>query len=132
MANNSKKLSKKLLSVGEDVLTEVSKDQLKQLPKNAKTAYLITQSYYKPSYKTNNLDKEPINKQKIAFKYSPTNDVIEEFELATEPEETPIKSVKISAQVDRPVKEEYVRPGSVLVHKADITEVKKSLFTDED
>lgn len=133
MANTGKSLSKKLLSVGEDVVTEVSKDQLKQLPKNSKTAIFLTQKTYNPNkYETANINKS--NPQPIDFKYSPKNDqiIINEFELENiPPEQTPLKSIKNETQVGTPVKEEYIRPGSIFLHKADITQVKKNLFQDD-
>ena len=135
IANKSKGLGKDLLSVGEDVVTEVSKEQLKQLPKNASNAYYITQKNTKQNLNNFNIDDET-KQNTFDFKYTPTikdtntNNI--DFENMSSIEQTPLKNIKNEdLQIDTPVKEEYIRQGSVLLHKADITQVKKNLFEDD-
>ena len=126
----AKNLGKTALDVTTDVVTEVSKDQTKQLVKKAVTS--VGKSAVTSPFSPNNyLQKTDTSFKKSPSFSSPTYEKeykINFHDYVDEPT-TPRKRTGFDTDVlYTPVKEKQMPEGSIAMRTADLTEVKKQLF----
>jgi hypothetical protein len=128
----AKNMGKTAMDVTTDVLTEVSKDQIKQISKKAINSLgkASATSSFNYNYSKNN--ETPFkNSPKFVSSptYNPENAYKIDFDSLMGSPTTPTKKPYFDEDVlNTPIKEKPSIDGSVAVRNADLTEVKKQLF----
>ena len=129
----AKNVGKTALDVTTDVLTEVSKDQVKQLSKKAVTSFgkASAANSFKSQYSFNNNDFSFKNKPQFVNPYDVKSEKdykINIDDMIGSPT-TPTKKPYFDEDVlNAPMKEKPGFEGSVTMRNADLTQVKKQLF----
>lgn len=128
----AKNLGKTALDVTTDVVTEVSKDQTKQLVKKAVTS--VGKSAMTSPFSPNNYLQKTDTSFKKSFSFSSPSPTYEKkykinFDDYNDVPTTPRNRTGFDSDVlYTPVKEKQSQEGSIAMRTADLTEVKKQLF----